>query len=48
MTVTNDHHKMVNMETRLITFFVAEDGEAVYREQKQNPELTLAQIISYS
>ena len=39
---------MVNMETRLITFFVAEDGKGVYSQQKQDTELTVAQIISYS
>ena len=48
MTVTNGHHKMVNMETRLITFFVAEDGEAVHSQQKQDLELTVVQIMSFS
>ena len=37
---------MVNVKIRLITFFVAKDGEAVYRQQKQDRELTMAQIIS--
>ena len=36
---------MVNMETGLITFFVAEDGKAVKSQQKQDMELTVAQII---
>ena len=27
---------MINTEIKLITFFVAEDGEAVYSQQKQN------------
>ena len=36
------------METGLITFFVAEDGKAVKSQQKQDMELTVAQIISYS
>ena len=40
------HHQMVNVKIRLITFFVAKDGEAVYRQQKQDRELTMAQIIS--
>ena len=31
---------------RLITLFVAEDGEAVYSQQKQDLELTVAQISS--
>ena len=35
-------------EIRLIAFFVAEDGEAIYSQQKQDLELTLAQIISFS
>ena len=39
---------MVNTEIKLITFFAAEDGEAVYSQQKQDLELTVAQIISFS
>ena len=39
---------MVNTEIKLITFFVAEDVEAVYSQQKQDMELTVAQIISFS
>ena len=35
---------MVNTEIRLITFSAAEDGEALYIKQKQNQELTVAQI----
>ena len=35
-------------EIRLITFFVAEDGEALCSQQKQDLELTVAQIISFS
>ena len=34
---------MVNTEIRLIIFFAAEDGEALYSQQKQDLELT--QII---
>ena len=30
------------------TFFVTEDGEAIYSQQKQELELTVAQIISFS
>ena len=37
---------MVNIKIRLITFFVAEDGEAIYSYQKQDLQLTVAQIIS--
>ena len=40
------NHQMVNTETRLIILFAAEDGEAVYCQQKQDLELTVAQIIS--
>ena len=39
---------MVNAEIKLIIFFVAENGEAVYSQQKQDLELTMAQIISLS
>ena len=31
---------------RLIIFFVAKDGEALYSQQKQNQELTVAQIMN--
>ena len=37
---------MVNTEIRLIIFFAAEDGEALYSQQKQDLELTLAQIMN--
>ena len=37
---------MVNTEIRLIIFFAAEDGEALYSQQKQNLELTVAQSMS--
>ena len=36
---------MANMEIRLIIFFAAKDGEALYSQQKQDPELTAAQIM---
>ena len=36
------HHQMVNTRIRLITFFAAEDGEALYSRQKQDLELTVA------
>ena len=35
---------MVNTEIRLIIFFAAKDGEALYSQQKQDQELTVAQI----
>ena len=37
---------MVNIEIRLIMFFAAEDGEVLYSQQKQDLELTVAQIMS--
>ena len=37
---------MVNTEIRLIIFFAAKDGEALYTQQKQDRELTVAQIMS--
>ena len=37
---------MANTEVRLIIFFAAKDGEALYRQQKQDWELTVAQIMN--
>ena len=37
---------MVNTEIRLIVFFAAKDGEALYSQQKQDWELTVAQIMN--
>ena len=37
---------MVNTEIRLIIFFAAEEGEALYSQQKQDQELTAAQIMN--
>ena len=37
---------MANSEIRLITFFAAEYGEALYSQQKQDWEVTVAQIIN--
>ena len=33
-------------EIRLIIFFAAKDGEALYSQQKQDRELTVAQIMN--
>ena len=38
---------MVNPEIRLIAIFAAEDGEALYSQQKQDWELTVAQIVNF-
>ena len=43
---THGHHQMVNTEIRLITFFAAKDGEALYSQQKQDRGLTVAQIMN--
>ena len=45
---TQGHHQMVNTKIKLIKFSVAEDGEALYSQQKQDLELAVAQIISSS
>ena len=42
---THGHHQMVNTDIRLIIFFAAKDGEALYSQQKQDQELTVAQIM---
>ena len=38
---------MVNAKIRLIIFFVAKDGETLYSQQKQEQELTVAQIMNF-
>ena len=43
---THGHHQMVNTEIRLIISFAAKDGEALYSQQKQDQELTVAQILN--
>ena len=43
---THGHHQMVNTEIRLIIFFAAKDGEALCSQQKQDQELTVAQIMN--
>ena len=40
------HHQMVNTEIRLIIFFAAKDGEVLYSQQKQDQELTVAQLMN--
>ena len=37
---------MVNTEIRLIIFYAAKDGEALYSQQKEDQELTVAQIMN--
>ena len=43
---THGHHQMVNTEIRLIIFFAAKDGEALYSQQKQDWELTVARFMN--
>ena len=43
---THGHHQMVITEIRLIIFFAAKDGEALCSQQKQDRELTVAQIMN--
>ena len=37
---------MANTENRLTIFFAAKDGEALYSQEKQDWELTVAQIMN--
>ena len=44
---THRNHQMVNTEIELIIFFSAKDGEeALYSQQKQDQELTVAQTMN--
>ena len=45
-TILYRHHQIVSTGIRLIMLFAAKDGEALYSQQKQNLELTVAQIMS--
>ena len=40
------YHQMVNTKIRLIIFFAAKDEDAVYSQQKQDQEPTVAQIMN--
>ena len=40
------HHQLVNTEIRLIIFFAAKGWEALHSQQKQDWELTVAQIMN--
>ena len=40
------HHHTVNTKIRLIIFFAAKDGQALYSQQKQDWEWTVAQIMN--
>ena len=43
---THGHHVMLNIEIRFTIFFAAKHGEALYSQQKQDWELTVAQIMN--
>ena len=38
---------MVNTEIRFIIFFAAKGREALYSQQKQDQEMTVAQIMNF-
>ena len=40
------HHQMANTEIILIIFFTVKPGEALHSQQKQDQELTVAQIMN--
>ena len=42
----HEYHQMASTKIRLITFFAAKDGKAIYSQQKQDQELTVAQILN--
>ena len=42
----DDDSVIINTEIRLIIFFAAKDGEALYSQQKQDWELTVAQVMN--
>ena len=43
---THGHHQLVYTEIRMIIFFAAKNGEALYSQQKQDWELTMAKIMN--
>ena len=45
---THGYYQMVSTKISLIIFFAAKDGEALYSQQKQDQELTVAWIINFS
>ena len=44
---THGHHQTANTKIKLIIFFAVKDGEALYSQQKQDREWTVAQIMNY-
>ena len=45
-SIVTKQSQMVNTEIRLIIFFATKNGEARYSQQKQDQELTVAQIMN--
>ena len=43
---THEHHQMANTEIRLIIFFAAKDRKALFGQQKQDEDQTVAQIMN--
>ena len=43
---THGDHQVVDTKIRLSIFSAAKDGEALYSQQKQDQELTVAQIMN--
>jgi len=43
---THGHNQKVNTEIKLIIFFAAKDGKALYSKQKQDLEMTVAQTMN--
>ena len=43
---THGYQQIVNTKIRLIISSVSEDGKALYSQQKQDQELTVAQIMN--
>ena len=46
LIIQSEVSQMVNTEIRLIIFSAAKDGEPLYRQQKQDQELTVVQIMN--
>ena len=42
---THGHNQMVNTKIRLTIFFAGKNRETLYSQQKQDQELTVAQIM---
>ena len=43
---THGYHQMANTKIRLIIFFAAKNGAALYGQRKQDQELAVAQIMN--